>query len=88
MSKAFNLLAAIVLLATTAWWWNAGSNKGWTKTSVQIMKVDEITEISYPVSEKRFVPGVDILAAAIVASASLVALGFFSRKLLEKRNPA
>lgn len=77
MRATFRIIAAIVLLAALVWWWRAGSHTGWTKTSVQVWKYDEITEISYPETVKRFVPGVDFLAAsaagaAILAGASLL----------------
>lgn len=77
MRATLRIIAAIVLLAALVWWWRAGSHTGWTKTSVQVWKYDEITEISYPETEKRFVPGVDFLAAsaagaAILAGASLL----------------
>jgi hypothetical protein len=77
MRATLRIIAAIVLLAALVWWWRAGSHTGWTKTSVQVWKYDEITEISYPETVKRFVPGVDFLAAsaagaAILAGASLL----------------
>lgn len=80
MRATLNVVAVCILLAAVTWWWQAGLNKGWTKTSVQIMKFDEITEISYPQNEKRFVPGVDILAAAAFVSALLVGGTFLMRK--------
>lgn len=80
MRATLHVLAASLLIVALAWWWQAGSNKGWTKTSVQIWKYDEITEISYPESVKRFVPGVDILASAMVGSALLSGTGFLLRK--------
>jgi len=89
MRATLRIIAAIVLLAALVWWWRAGSHKGWTKTSVQVWKYDEITEISYPETEKRFVPGVDFLAAsaagaAILAGASLL----IRRKARETKSSA
>lgn len=75
MRATLHVLAASLLIAALAWWWQAGSNKGWTKTSVRVWKYDEITEISYPETEKRFVPGVDILASATGASMLLAGVG-------------
>ncbi len=80
MRAILHVLAASLLIAALAWWWQTGSNKGWTKTSVQIWKYDEITEISYPETVKRFVPGVEFLAAAMVGSALLSGTGFLLRK--------
>lgn len=73
MRSLLRAIAAIVFLTALGWWWTAGAHRGWTKTSERIWKYDEITEISYPETVKRFVPGVDFLAAAIIAS--LVAAG-------------
>jgi hypothetical protein len=80
MRAILHVLAVILLIAAVAWWWRAGSNKGWTKTSVQVWKYDEITGISYPETVKRFVPGVEIPASAALASALLAGAGFFLPK--------
>ena len=80
MRTILQILAACLLIIAAAWWWQAGSNKGWTKTSVKVWKYDEITEISYPEHEERFVPGVDFLAAAGLASAVLFGVGLCARK--------
>ncbi len=77
MRATLRIIAAVILLAAVVWWWRAGAHKGWTKTSVRIWKYDEITEISYPENEKRFVPGVDFLAAGGVTSALLAGAAFF-----------
>jgi hypothetical protein len=80
MRAALRIIAAVILLAAVVWWWRAGAHTGWTKTSVQIWKYDEITEISYPETEKRFVPGVDFLAAGGFVSVLLAGAGFLVRK--------
>lgn len=73
-------LAACILSGSLAWWWHAGANRGWTKTSVTEMKFDEITEISYPVTVDRFVPGVDLLAVGLGASALLSGVSLVLKK--------
>jgi len=80
MRTIFQALAACLLSATLIWWWQAGANRGWTKTSVTEMKFDEITEISYPVTVDRFVPGVDLLAVGLGASALLAGFGLLMKK--------
>lgn len=80
MRSIFQILSVLLLASALLWWWHAGSNMGWTKTSVQIWKFDEITEISYPETEKRFVPGVDLLAAAAGVSVLLSASGLLLRR--------
>jgi hypothetical protein len=79
MRSALRITAAIVLLAAALWWWRAGAHTGWTKTSVQVWKYDEITGISYPETEKRFVPGVDFLAAGTGFAVLLAGAGFLFR---------
>jgi hypothetical protein len=73
-------LAACILSGSLAWWWQVGANRGWTKTSVTEMKFDEITEISYPVTVDRFVPGVDLLAVGVGASALLSGVSWILKK--------
>ena len=80
MRATLRIIAALVLLAAVVWWWRAGSHTGWTKTSVQVWKYDEITEISYPETEKRFVPGVDFLAASTAGAAILAGASLFFRR--------
>lgn len=80
MRATLRIIAAVVLLAAVVWWWRAGAHTGWTKTSVQIWKYDEITEISYPETEKRFVPGVDFLAAGTGIALVLAGAAFLFRR--------
>jgi hypothetical protein len=80
MRSLLLILSILVLITSLGWWWKAGSNSGWTKTSVQVWKYDEITEIKYPETVKRFVPGVDFLAGAAVASLGLAGVSFVFRK--------
>lgn len=86
MRAIIQITAVIILIVAVSWWWHAGFNKGWTKTSVQVWKYDEITEISYPETEKRLVPGVDLLAGAGFGSVLLFASGFLAgrRKAVAK----
>lgn len=76
MRAAIHIIAAFILIAMLSWWWRAGAHTGWTKTSVQVWKYDEITEISYPETVKRFVPGVDLLAGGAALAAVLAGAGF------------
>jgi hypothetical protein len=74
-------ISLIIAATTLLWWWSAGLNKGWTKTSVQVWKYDEITEISYPESIQRFVPGVDFLTVGIALALVLYAVSYVFRKV-------
>lgn len=77
MRTLLRLLSAVILVTTAIWWVQAGSNPGWTKNKVFVEKEDEITGISYPVEEDRFVPGVDLLAAAGGVALVMGGVSFF-----------
>ena len=83
MRSLLRILSVILLVTALGWWWKAGSNKGWTKTSVQVWKYDEITEIKYPETVERFVPGVDFLAGASAVSLGLAGASFVFRKRIQ-----
>lgn len=83
MKIILRLLSLILLLTTVIWWNSAGENTGWTKNQVEVQKFDPVLEITYPVYEKRFIPGIDFLAPGIAASLVLAGLSFlpvFRRK--------
>jgi hypothetical protein len=81
MSKRIlRLVAAILIVAAVGIWFFRGANRGWTKTSVPVKKTDEVTGITVDDYQKRFVPGVDFLGAAVVASAFLAGASFLFRK--------
>ena len=60
-------------------WAAAGANRGWTKTSVPRKMVDEVTGIEGVSYEKRFVPGVDFLGAALAGAGILAGASFLFR---------
>jgi len=81
MSKrVLRTLALLVLLAALAVWAATGANRGWTKTTVPVKKADEVTGITVDDYQKRFVPGVDFLGAALLGSAILGGASFLFRK--------
>ena len=65
MRPVLQILGVLLALAGCTFWLQAGGNKGWTKTSVAVEKVDEITGIPYREYEKRFVPGVEVPVASV-----------------------
>ncbi len=80
MRTSLRLAALAVIVMSTALWFFAGPNVGWTKTSVPRLKMDEITKQDHTESEKRFVPGIDFLGTALIASGALLAGSFLFRK--------
>ena len=79
MKTALRLIAAIVVLGALAYWAATGAQRGWTKTSVPIKTVDEVTGIEGVTYQKKFVPGVDFLVAAVAAGATIAGASFLFR---------
>jgi hypothetical protein len=80
MRIALRLVALAVLLVGTALWFFGGPNTGWTKTSVPKKQIEEATGLEQTVWEKRFVPGVDFLAAAALLAGICCGGSFIFRK--------
>ena len=68
--------AAMCAVSCVGLWLALGANRGWTKTTRSHMEKDPVTDIEYPVAEKKFSPGVDFLAAALLASIVLAGISF------------
>jgi hypothetical protein len=67
VGRSLLVLGLLVVVGSTGYWLAAGANTGWTKTYVEIEKVDDITGIHYAEKKDQFVPGVDLLAPAAAA---------------------
>lgn len=80
MRTLARILAVALLLGAVGFWVWAGANRGWTKTSVPVKTLDEITGIEAITYQERFVPGVDFLGAAGVGALGLAAVSFLFRK--------
>lgn len=79
MRKTLRLIALLLALAATGTWLCTGANRGWTKTSVPVKTVDEITGIEAVHYERRFVPGLEFLGAALLGAALLAGASFLFR---------
>ena len=86
MRRTFQAVAALIALAAVATWLATGAHRGWSKTSVQKMTVDEVTGIESPSYEKKFVAGVDFLGAALLAAAATAGISLLFRKQTIKPN--
>ena len=80
MKKTLQLLALFVVLAAAATWLATGANRGWTKTSVAVKTLDQVTGIEAISYQKKFLPGVDFLAAAFAGAAVLAGASLIFRK--------
>jgi hypothetical protein len=76
-SRLLLVLAGVLLLCAATAWLLTGTNRGWTKTIVPHKLLDEVTGIEGVTYERRFVPGLDFLAAAVLGSGVLAGVSFF-----------
>jgi len=72
---------AVVVVAS---WLALGANRGWTKTTVTRWQKDPVTEIDGPVVEKRFVPGLDLVAVCLTGALALFIASLFVSKTKNK----
>jgi hypothetical protein len=70
--------------AAVAGWLALGANRGWTKTTVTRWQKDPVTEIDGPVVEKKFVPGIDLLAVCFTGALALFIASLFVSKTKNK----
>ena len=76
---ALGLAATIV-----AGWLAFGDNRIWTRTTVTRWQKDPVTEIDGPVVEKKFVPGLDLLAVGLASALTLFVVSRFVSKTKNK----
>ncbi len=79
MKTFTRILALVVVLGCLSWWLATGASRGWTKTSVPVKQVDAVTGIEGVTYERRFVPGLDFLGAALLVAGTLAGLSFLFR---------
>lgn len=80
MKRTLQILALAVALGGVITWVATGANRGWTKTSVAVKALDEVTGIEGITYQKKFQPGVDFLGAAFAGAVLLMGTSFFFRK--------
>ena len=86
MRGFLRILALVVIAVSLIAWLSLGANLGWTKTSVVKWQHDPVTELSGPIIEKRFVPGIDLLALCMLGGVVLFSISLLKRKTPNK-NP-
>ena len=79
MKKILQLLAVLVVLAAGTTWLVTGANRGWTKTSVPVKTLDDVTGIEGITYQSKFLPGVDFLGAAGIVAVTLAGASFLFR---------
>lgn len=71
MKRTLLILAVVAALGAVFFWLATGANRGWTRTSVPVKTLDQVTGIEGIEYRKQFVPGLDFLAAALLGAALL-----------------
>jgi len=79
-AKMLRWVALIVVIVAFILWAATGANRGWSKTSVPIKRTDEVTGITVDDYQKRFVPGLDFLGAALIGGAFLAGISLFCKR--------
>ena len=80
MKRFLQMSGLILALAAGLTWLALGANRGWTKTSVPVKTVDDVTGLEGITYQRRFVPGVDLLGGTWLVSATLLGLSLIFRK--------
>ena len=78
--KVLRIAAWLILLAGAVVWFATGRHPGWSSTSATRLEKDPVTDLEYPVVEKKFTAGVDFLGACLLAAGGLGAVSFLGRK--------
>jgi hypothetical protein len=80
MKTILRILAVALLLIAAVTWGLTGTNRGWTKTSLPVKTVDEVTGIEGITYRDGFFPGIDFLGGAALGAATLAGISFFIGK--------
>lgn len=67
-------------------WAAKGYHRGWTQNQVPVKHIDPVTEIEFVTYEKRFVPGLDVLAGGVTAGLLVFAVTFLGRRCPQYRS--
>ena len=86
MKRALRILALVLAVATATFWVASGANRGWTRTSVPVKILDDVTGIEGIQYRKQFVPGLDFLGAGLLISGFVLAASLFLRNSPSKPN--
>jgi hypothetical protein len=79
LAQKLRWVAVAIIGLVAVVWALSGANTGWTKTSVPVSTLDEVTGIEGIVYQRKFVPGLDLLALGSVTGAALFLGSFLLR---------
>ena len=76
MRRYLRWAAVLTAVLSVALWAALGANRGWTKTSVSVRTLDPVTGLESVEYRPKFLPGVELLAAALAAAGGLAVVSF------------
>jgi hypothetical protein len=79
MKRTLRLLSLCIAIAAAIAWFALGANRGWTRTSLPVKTVDEVTGIEGIQYNKKFVPGLELLGAVFLGATLLAGSSFVLR---------
>jgi len=77
MKRSLRLVSIVLALVAALAWLTLGANRGWTRTTVPVKITDEVTGLEAIQYQRKFVPGVDVLALVLLAAGALAGISFF-----------
>lgn len=80
MKSTLRILAVVIALGAAGCWLTLGASRGWTRTSVPVKTLDEVTGIEGIQYRKQFVPGLDFLAVGLLMAGMLAAGSLVGRR--------
>lgn len=79
MRRILRLLALVIAIAAALSWLALGANRGWTRTTVPVKTTDQVTGIEGIEYHRQFVPGVDLLGAALLGAGAVACASLLFR---------
>ena len=73
-------ISLIILFLSFAVWGFSGFHRGWSKSTVTKMEIDEITGLEYPVTVNSFVFGLEILGAFVLIACVCLGASYAFKK--------
>ncbi len=73
-------LALAAILLGVGIWLFGGRRVGWTQTNIVEMKVDPVTELTYPERREAFVAGIEFPAVGLAAGLGLLTLAWLTNR--------
>ena len=79
MKRTLRIVALVLAASALLGWAALGANRGWTRTSVPVKSVDQVTGIEGIDYHPQFVPGIELLGAALLAAGLLAGVSLCLR---------